>query len=103
MGNKAQQLAEERYPDEYVEVFLGNAVTIKRDVERAAFIAGYEADKWISVEDELPNATDADSSNCVLGWDRLYNRSHKCDWKDISEMPLRFSHWQPLPSPPKTK
>jgi hypothetical protein len=102
MKSKAQQLAEERYP--YVDCGheqLDNVTRRNIDEIRAAFIAGYEADKWIRVEDELPNEYDT-----VLIWDDdcVYSAIYlKGGFEDEHGNPYnKVTNWQPLPSPPKT-
>lgn len=56
---------------------------------------------WISVKDRYPDGRDADKNNNVLGWDKIQKESHKCHYQDILQMKLRFTHWMPLPPPPK--
>jgi hypothetical protein len=108
MKSKAEQLAEERYP--YVDCGheqLDNVTRRNIDEIRAAFIAGYEADKWIRVEDELPTKEDADENGKLLVW-REMNPDQKAieksimDWSMLRYCDKETTHWQPLPSPPKT-
>lgn len=61
-----------------------------------------DRDGWISVEDP-PLEADTDKGGRLLGYDRIEGKVHKCDIRDIFEMKNRFTHWQPLPSPPKQK
>jgi Protein of unknown function (DUF551) len=109
--NKAQQLADERYPilwDEDKLTFHNRA----RKEKRAAFIAGYEADKWIRVEDEPVE------NGIYMIWYFGLCEAHFKDGKWIDTqatekstspyLQSRFrrqvnpTHWQPLPQPPKT-
>jgi hypothetical protein len=94
-------------------------------MKRADFIAGYEADKWIRVEDELPSGYWSDTEqeyykkfsqqvNVYVDNDRVgtaaYNRETK-KWFTGSLEPQNYNefdrtnvtHWQPLPEAPKTK
>ena len=51
---RTEQLAEERYPYNHDGTLTTMPVNDIIEKQRAAFIAGYEADKWIRVEDDLP-------------------------------------------------
>jgi hypothetical protein len=104
MKSKAEQLAEERYqiyPTDNAEMSL----LVK--AQRAAFIAGYEADKWIRVSEQLPTKKDADENGKVLVW-REMNPDQKAmeksimDWSMVKYCDKEATHWQPLPQPPKT-
>lgn len=57
---------------------------------------------WIAVTERYPTPADGDKKGNVLGWDKFQNEVHKCDLRDIHQMTMRFTHWMPLPSPPKT-
>lgn len=57
--------------------------------------------RWISVRDRLPEIEDADMKGNVLGWDKIQKETHKCNFQDIGQMKMRFSHWQSLPLPPE--
>jgi hypothetical protein len=63
----------------------------------------WQGREWVNRYDRLPTTDDADKEGYVLGWDRIKGLSHKCLFNDVVEMKIRFSHWQPLPSPPKTE
>jgi hypothetical protein len=109
--NKAEQLAEERYPYYRRPMVVEYTANKHADELRAAFIAGYEADKWIRVEGELP-----DYENIVNGYfpdgdegGRKVAEAVRSGDSVISAFPnstaswFKATHWQPLPSPPKTK
>jgi hypothetical protein len=122
MESKAEQLAEERYPKEKEGVpFLCDSSDISM-FQRAAFIAGYEADKWISVEDELPDygvkvlvRGEQKGMNPQMGGaytfitDRRNLKGTSLEKQidrllDENHFHANYvTHWQPLPSPPKTK
>lgn len=106
-----QKLAEDKYP--YIENDHASARVISRlitDKQREAFIAGYEMDRWIRVEDELP-----EKAKPVLLYNGLWigvgyydkNHEHNIDeepkWSDETGeyIPEDVTHWQPLPQPPK--
>jgi hypothetical protein len=113
MKSKAQQLAEERYPYTKDKV-LQNVVI---NAQRAAFIAGYEADKWISVEDALPienedvlMAVEYRASkfkehgvSIYVGFIDEYKGWHFGEQGEHIGPEREVKYWQPLPSPPKTK
>jgi hypothetical protein len=86
--------------------------------ERTAYIKGWEADKWVSVEDELPKKRPGHSHsndvNILAEWaiGGLSVSTGAYDyiqykWTDYlygeSVMPYKIIAWQPLPEPPKTK
>ena len=56
---------------------------------------------WVSVEDRYPARLDTDKNGCLLGWDKFQEMAHKCKLEDIHQMKMRFTHWMPLPEPPK--
>ena len=56
---------------------------------------------WVSVEDLYPTRLDTDKNGCLLGWDKFQEMAHKCKLEDIHQMKIRFTHWMPLPEPPK--
>ena len=64
--------------------------------------AGYRKQEWISVEDRLPTEQDADDDYGVLA---IHKRSIKryYHWKSVADNPFDFTHWIPLPEPPKMK
>jgi len=107
-----QQLAEKEFPEQ--DYFDGEEYSVMKR-ERAAFIAGWEAEKWISVEDELPYKDGNSSIMCLVFGPyidivcRPYNEYHKVwddeDYDDYfsDAVGSLITHWQPLPSPPKTK
>lgn len=56
---------------------------------------------WISVKDRLPNREDADPKGFIIAIDKESNKS-KIWWFDIvAKYPQEFTHWMPLPEPPK--
>ena len=69
---------------------------------RTAYVKGWEADKWISVEDGLPTENDADSLGFVIAWHEKTQLSVVVHWA-VARVQPKYTHWQPLPSPPKTK
>lgn len=69
--------------------------------------------KWISVKDQLPEATGGttifpETSETVLMWDENCNYSLGCydtkekRWEDYNSYNLPVTHWMPLPEPPKS-
>lgn len=60
-----------------------------------------EQRRWISVKDRLPNREDADPKGFIIAIDKESNKS-KIWWFDIvAKYPQEFTHWMPLPEPPK--
>lgn len=77
------------------------------------FLAGYKAaQQWISVKDRLPAPREE-----VLWWNKAahqagvssYEYMPHCndtmiEWGDAGNVSIKnFTHWQPLPAPPKEK
>jgi hypothetical protein len=125
----AEKRAEQEFPDlEFKGIIEPSSKRLlKQSIEasRTAFIAGWEADKWIRVEDELPDfEVDVDvygfrkQSHPQMGGSKpITFISRRRDlrgtplWKSrerqVDENDFicaeNITHWQPRPSPPKTK
>lgn len=84
------------------------AVILNRDFD--LFFEKYpKEDKWISVEDRLPE-DEEDKLILLIGWDdmlfqrvALHNDSDKNWYGWDSTKYNTVTHWQPLPEPPKKK
>lgn len=102
--NKAQQEAERRYP-----FMIGDMADTKAPLKQNSFIAGAEwqasQDGWISVEERLPTENDA-IDGYVQAW-RSYGQNgwptNNCHvkWNFVCSHKEKFTHWMPLPNPPK--
>lgn len=60
--------------------------------------------KWISVEDKLPKELIHGFSEWVLvstGHTQMEVARYDHDFKKWIPKPLNFTHWMPLPEPPK--
>jgi hypothetical protein len=70
----------------------------------AAFLASDEykalGDGWISVEDRLPTVSDVNDDYLVLV---INGDSVTTIEYNLLYLRTVFTHWQPLPSPPKTE
>jgi hypothetical protein len=116
----AEKRAEQEFP-----IIRLDYVEDLNEPERTAYIKGWEADKWIRVEDELPDfEVDVDvygfrkQSNPQMGGSKPItfisrrrdlrgthfwkNRERYVDENDFIYAE-NITHWQPRPSPPKTK
>ena len=82
--------------------------------EKEAFLAGYNAaaPKWISVEERLPELGEIGLSEDILLINKYgnmgvsafykYNGEILVDWGEAGNCLLeKFTHWMPLPAPPK--
>lgn len=98
---KLAEIAEKKYPYLTIPTVYEhlNDYDIK-DGLRAAFIAGDQRDRWISIDEQSPTEKDADEWGRILGWDRITRRVQYADYRDVIQMRMRFDFWQPLPSPP---
>lgn len=78
-----------------------DAVVTPLQSQNERLLSALKEREWIDVKERYPGPLDADSKGYVLGWDKFQQESHKCQWVDVCQMKMRFTHWQPLPSPPK--
>jgi hypothetical protein len=71
-----------------------------------AYKKGYEkgkqdAMKWIPVTERLPTAEDADKCHSVLAIEKTDGYVRIWTWYSVSCFPTEFTHWMPMPEPPK--
>lgn len=106
-------------PDGFCD--CANDVEFKRKYYQQGMMAERYADKWISVDDRLPNITDEDDCKfliwgCKFGDVKENKQGHEMlaywmnnKWMDtdlIDEININpqyweVTHWMPLPQPPK--
>ncbi len=97
MEKTVEQLAEEEYPH---REYLG---LVRSDIERKAFIKGYQAKEereWIKCSDKLP---ESDVDVTTFGDEGMFFGAHFEDgqFKDNMDYPLiGITHWMPLPPLP---
>jgi hypothetical protein len=102
----AEKRAEQEYPD-----YDGMEGCYEEAIQRAAYIKGWEADKWIRVEDELPKDGQPVNGYFPEGDEagRKVAEAIRSGDNLISAFPnstapwFKATHWQSLPEPPKTK
>lgn len=101
MKSLAEQKAEEMYPDN--ETFQ-----TRKSAYVGGFITGWEADKWIAVEETPPAESGRywcyveevdDLGISHYQWNCAYSANDN-RWSDKA-LSGRVTHWQNLPSPPK--
>jgi len=106
----------EEMAEEYTKDWWGNLPEAEgmRKSARENFLAGYKAaaPQWISVKTKLPEIDDTRISDDVLlineygemGVSALVAWDDKItiDWGEAGDLLLEdFTHWMPLPQPPK--
>lgn len=70
------------------------------DIVEKLIANGVTVQEWISVKDRLPTIYDADADNCVLAIHKASNKRYY-HWRSVANNPFDFTHWMPLPQPPK--
>jgi hypothetical protein len=61
------------------------------------------SNEWISSAERLPDIMDGKHGGFVWAWDANYLQGHKEFYDKVRLNPSRWTHWMPLPSPPKEK
>tara|TARA_Y100000310_G_C20306265_1_gene634098 strand:- start:132 stop:422 length:291 start_codon:yes stop_codon:yes gene_type:complete len=78
------------------------------DIHYDAWKKGYNASRWVSVEERLPTTNDSMYSDAVIvnsnGGVFIALYSDAGEWRRGSDGTTIFpTHWQPLPEPPTTE
>ena len=61
---------------------------------------GVTVQQWIPVTERLPSEEDADDDACVMAIHKASKR--RCfHWRSVADNPFDFTHWMPMPEPPK--
>lgn len=101
---KLAEIAEERYP--YHPIMTSHERNVQDHI-RAAFIAGDQRDRWISVETELPKEQTrvlAAFQGVHMGVVVVAGYMGNGEWYSRGEnLTGAITHWMPLPSPPTTE
>lgn len=71
--------------DHITDNLVANGVTIQR---------------WIPIEERVPNEEDADEDFSVLAIHKATKR-RSFHWRTVADSPFDFTHWMPLPEAPK--
>jgi hypothetical protein len=112
MENKQEEIAQVIYPITTYKNMWEQAVVER---ERTAWVAGYNYDKWIRVEDGLPEESDdvimlvetlisgKTLTNIYTGFIDQYQGWHFGEHGEHIGPDRKVTHWQPLPAPPKTE
>lgn len=82
------------------EFLIDNGVTVQDRLEEKQATSD-KTSEWISVKDRLPTKEDADEINCILAANKKFGWSGCCFSDFVSDNPTCFTHWMPLPEPPK--
>ena len=111
MNKEASKLYDEFF-DKWINIFVPDEGDNRLECEYALhkFIEALQEDKWISVEDELPESKykSVDVLGCSLMSNTvavMYYDSKKNIWirkYDGTAILWKVTHWQPLPKPPIT-
>lgn len=59
------------------------------------------ANNWISSKDQLPDIIDGKYGGLIWAWDSNYEQGHEEFYTKVRQNPSRWTHWMPLPEPPK--
>ena len=72
--------------EEIAENLLENGVTVQ---------------EWISVKDRLPTREDANETDSILAINKDERYVGRWVWDIVARWPTEFTHWMPMPQPPK--
>lgn len=72
----------------------------KADMADLMIANGVTIQQWISVEERLPTEADADDVGAVLAIHKAARKKYY-HWRSVADNPFDFTHWMPLPQPPK--
>lgn len=75
------------------DLLIANGVTFEKDTNVGS--------KWISVEERLPTVDDADEVGHIIAIIKGDEFAQIFCWRSIVNFPGSFTHWMPLPKPPK--
>ena len=78
-------------------------ITVDRLIENSVgFVTdNNDGGKWIPVSERLPTWADGNKYGGILAVRRGHELSDFYHFKDVKENPDEFTHWMPLPTPPK--
>ncbi len=76
------------------------------DATETAYKNGYkqgmeDAVQWILVKDRLPTQKDANGKGYILAFCKKEGFVNKWKWDCVVKYRRLFSHWMPMPKPPK--
>lgn len=76
---------------------------VKNDVKaiNLAITALQEYEPWVSVKDRLPTEDDADENGLLLAWSSELEEWQVEVWSYVAKATDDYTHWKPLPQPPK--
>ncbi len=94
-GNGNCEICEYKYADKSCEKYLS------RIFADHLIANGVTVQEWISVEDRLPTIEDANETESILAIHKDEKYVGRWLWDIVAEYPTEFTHWMPLPEPPK--
>lgn len=62
---------------------------------------GVTIQKWIPVTERLPTEDDANETESILAINKDEGYVGRWIWDIVARYPTEFTHWMPLPEPPK--
>ena len=84
-GNSTYE-EEERHMEDLADYLIANGLTVQQ---------------WIPVTERLPTREDANETESILAIHKADGYVGRWIWDIVVRYPKEFTHWMPLPQPPK--
>lgn len=74
---------------------------IQARLEQLPIAKGVTIQRWIPVTERVPTEEDANPNESVLAINKDDGFARSWIWDIVARWPQEFTHWMPLPQPPK--